>query len=335
MAVDSKMKRNRRFFAAFISVFLVVSCLLSEPIEALAAKPKTSLAYKYYTRGTELALHKKWEDALKQFQSAIDLNPAFVTSYIEYARTAVMMGKRQLGLQKLDAAIEITRSKEDKERIQRERENLSDIFYTNETFQQYQNGLNYLKLDRPRSALDALEKALRTEPDNLLVLTAYAKALKLEERPKDSMAALERALELNSSKREVRLDLAEASLGPTPERSLSLLQPLQGSIADERAVILKAQALSQLKRNREAIETVRVLYDKQPTALYASFWLGKLYAREPNGAWNARKYLMTFLRRSEPQALSWKDDLGSEARLLKGARGEAELLLANVNKSLE
>lgn len=303
--------------------------------QAVAAKPKASLAYQYYTRGTELASHKKWDDALKQFQSAIDLNPAFVTCYVEYARTAVMMGKRQLGLQKLDAAMEVARAKEDKERIQKERESLSDIFYTNDTFQQYQHGLNYLKLDRSRSALDALEKALKTEPDNLLVLTAYARALKQEERPKDAIAVLERALELNDSKREVRLDLAEANLGPTPERSLTLLQPLQGNVADERAVILKAQALSQLKRSREAIETVRMLYDKQPGSVYASLWLGKLYAQEPNGAWNARKFLMTFLRRTEAQALAWKDDAGPDARQLKSSRAEADQLLAKVNKSLE
>ncbi len=317
------------------NLLFALCCLGLMPGTSEAAKPKSSLAYQYYTKGTELASHKKWEEALKQFQSAIDLNPAFVTCYIEYARTAVMMGKRQQGLLKLDAAAEVARSKDDKDRIQKERESLSDIFYTNETFQQYQHGLNYLKLDRSRSALEALEKALKTEPDNLLVLAAYAKALKQEERSKDAIAVLERALELNGSKREVRLDLAEANLVPTPERSLSLLQPLQGNLSDERAVILRAQALSQLKRNREAIETVRQLYDKQPASLYASLWLGKLYSQELNGAWNARKYLMTFLRRTESQALAWKDDNSQEARQLKGARAEADQILAKVNKSLE
>lgn len=300
-----------------------------------AAKPKSSLAYQYYSRGVELASHKKWEEALKQFQSAMDLNPAFVTCYVEYARTAVMMGKRQAGLEKLDAAIDIARTTEEKERIQKERESLSDIFYTNETFQQYQNGLNYLRLDRSRSALDALERALKTEPDNLLVLTAYAKALKQEERPKEALAVLERALALNDSKREVRLDLAEAALVPEPERSLSLLVPLQGNLADERTVILQTQALVALKRIREAIETMRIFYDKQPGSTYASLWLGKLYAQEANGSWNARKYLMTFLRRTESQALLWKDDLSQEARQLKAARIEADQLLAKVNKSLE
>lgn len=318
-----------------VYLFLVSFFLVFFPDVTFAAKPKTSLAYQYYSRGVELTTHKKWSDALKQFQSAIDLNPAFVTSYIEFARTAVMMGKRQVGLEKLDAAMDVARTADEKTRIQKERESLSDIFYTNETFQQYQNGLNYLRLDRSRSAVDALEKALKTEPDNLLVLTAYARALKLEDRPKEALAALERALSLNDSKREVRLDLAEATLVPAPERSLSLLVPLQENQSDERAVILQAQALVALKRTREAIEAVRELYDKHPASTYASLWLGKLYAQEANGSWNARKYLMTFLRRTEAQSLALKDDLSQEARQLKTSRIEADLLLAKVNKSLE
>jgi len=314
-------------------ILVTFSVLL--PAHAAAAKPKTSLAYQYYSRGVELASHKKWDDALKQFQSAIDLNPAFITSYIEFARTAVMMGKRQLGLEKLDGALDAARTREDKERVQKERESLSDIFYTNETFQQYQNGLNYLRLDRSRSALDELEKALKTEPDNLLVLTAYAKALKQEERPKEALVVLERALALNDSKREVRLDLAEAALVPAPERSLSLLVPLQENLGDERAAILQTQALVALKRTREAIETMRNLYDRHPASNYASLWLGKLYAQEANGSWNARKYLMTFLRRTEIQSVAWKEDNSQEARQLRAARAEADQLLAKVNRSLE
>ncbi|MGZ3700574.1 MAG: hypothetical protein ACXWSD_02265, partial [Bdellovibrionota bacterium] len=171
-----------------------------------AAKPKSSLAYQYYSRGVELNSRKKREEALKQFQSAIDLNPSFVTSYIEFARTSVMLGRRQQGLEKLDAAMTVARTKEDRERVRKERSSLSEIFYTNETFQWYQNGLNFLKLDRAGSAVDALERAMRTEPDNILVLTAYAQALRHEDRVKDAVAALERAFKLNDGKREVRLE---------------------------------------------------------------------------------------------------------------------------------
>lgn len=302
---------------------------------AAAAKPKSSLAYQYYSRGVELSSRKKWDDALKQFQSAIDLNPSFVTSYIEYARTSVMLGHRQAGLEKLVAAMEIARTKADKERVQRERDSLSDIFYTNDTFQQYQNGLNYMRLERSGSAIDSFERALKTEPDNLLVLAAYGRALRLEERSKEALSVLERALSLNDSKRDVRLDLAEVALSQKPERTFELLQPLLVPEADERTVILKAQALASMKRSSEAIEALRELYDKQPSSVYAPYWLGKLYEKDSNGAWNARKYLMTFLRRTEPLLAEGKDDNSQEARQLKNARADATQILARVNSSLD
>ena len=312
-----------------------LALLLALNMNAHAAKGKSSLAYQYYSRGVELNSHKKREEALKQFQSAIDLNPSFVTSYLEYARTAVMLQKRQLGLQKLDAALGVARTAEDRERVRRERENLSEIFYTNETFQWYQNGLNFLKLDRAGSAVDALERAMHTEPDNILILTAYARALRQDDRLKDAVAALERALKLNDDKREVRLELAESSLTPNPERAHELLQDVTPAQQDERTVVLDAQALTALKRNREAIELLRAFYEKQPGSIYAPYWLGKLYERESNGSWNARKYLMTFIRRTEPQVQALKEESGAEARQLRAARAEADQILARVNRSLE
>ena len=305
------------------------------PWSAAAAKPKSSLAYQYYSRGVELNSRRKREEALKQFQTAIDLNPSFVTSYLEYARTSVMLGRRLQGLQKLDAALAASRTKEDRERVRRERESLSEIFYTNETFQWYQNGLNFLKLDRAGSAVDALERAMRTEPDNILVLAAYARALRQDDRLKDAVAALERALKLNDGKREVRLELAESSLKPDPERAHELLQDAATSQQDERSVVLDAQALAALKRNREAIELLRAFFEKQPGSVYAPFWLGKLYEREYNGSWNARKYLMTFLRRTDTQVQALKEENSAEARQLRFARAEADQILARVNQSLE
>jgi tetratricopeptide (TPR) repeat protein len=303
---------------------------------ARAAKPKSSLAYQYYSRGVELSGRQKWVDARKQFQAAIDLNPAYVLSYIEFARAAVMEGKRQAGLEKLAAAAVFAKSKEDKERLRHERENLSEIFYTNETFQQYQNGLNYLRLDRPGSAVEALERALKTESDNVLVLTAFARALRQEERNKEAIAVLERAFALNDGKTEVRVDLAEISLAATPEHALELLRPLRGRDTSERTAWVEAQALSALNRNREAIEVLRQAFEKNPGSLYAPLWLGRFYAQESTGAWNARKYLMTFQKRAESQrALLDKDNSSQEARQLKAARTEAEQILVRVNRSLE
>jgi tetratricopeptide (TPR) repeat protein len=299
------------------------------------ASAKSSLAYQNYTRGVELAAKKQWTEALQKFQSAIDLNPAYVASYIEWARAAVRLGRRREGLEKLSASLAFARTGEEKSKVEKERANLSEIFYTNETFQQYQDGLNYLRLEGSSSAVEALERALKTEPDNLLVLGAYADALRAEERQKDALAVLERAFALNESNREIRVELAQSSLGQNPERTLLLLKPLADEPEQEETTWLQAQALSALKRNKEAIELLRGAYERQPSWLYAPYWLGKLYALEANGGWNARKYLMTFLKRSEVLEEKEKIEATAEIRKLRAARAEAEAILARVNRSLE
>lgn len=301
-----------------------------------AVRSHPSLAYQHHARGVELASKKKWDEALAKFTQAIDLNPAYVASYVEFARTAVMAGRRKEGLKKLDAAFAFARSKEERERITRERDSLSDIFYTNDTFQLYQNGLNYLKLERAGSAIDALEKALKAEPDNVLVLSAYARTLRDQERGREAQEVLERALELNDGRPGVRAELAELMLAQKPERTLSLVKPLLDGdgMSDERTVWIYAQGLSASKRNRDAIEFLRAAYEKQPGWTYAPFWLGKLYASEAKGGWNARKYLMTFLRRTESATAS-SQETKPESVQLKAARTEAEALLARVNQSLE
>lgn len=314
---------------------LFIFLLASTPASAAKPRSQSTLAYQNYTRGVELASRKKWAEALEKFSSAIDLNPGYVASYVEYARTAVMNGNRTAGLQKLTAALEFARSREDRERINRERDSLSEIFYTNETFQLYQNGLNYLKLDRVSSAVEALESALKTEPDNVMVLTAYGRTLREQERQKEALEVLERAFALHDGKREVRLELAHLLLASKPERSLLLVKPLLDNVSEERLAYIHSQGLSATKRNREAIEFLRSSFEKQPGWTFAPLWLGKLYAQEPDGGWNARKYLMVFLRRTEVETQSANTENTPEALKIKTARAEAEAILARVNRALE
>lgn len=324
---------ERRFNLRFLLIISV--CFFSSGAQAAPAK-KNSLAYQHYTRGVEQSSKKKFEEALKSFQSAIDLNPAYVASYIEYARTAALLNRRKSALEKLTAALEFSKGREEREKVLAERDNLSEIFYTNATFQNYQNGLNYLRLERTGAAIDALERARKVEPDNLLILLAYAKALELEERTKEAQELLEAGFSLNDRNREIRLELSEIFLVKNPEKSIALLKPVLGNTSDERIPLLQARALSGTKRNKEAIDFLRERSDKQPDWLLSHFWLGKFYSAESDGGWNARKHLMTFLKRTEPLEINAKEDsLSPDQKDLKTLKIEAEGLLSRVNKSLK
>lgn len=320
-----------KFNINFIGITLFL--LLSLP--SWAATGKLSQAIQSYTKGVELAGKKKWQEALEAFEKSIELNSSYVASYVEFARTAVLSGKRTLGLEKLTEGLDSVRSKEGRDNLLKERDNLSEVFYTNETFQKFQSGLNHFKLDRSIAAIEALEAALKTEPDNLLILIAYAKALVKEQRFKDSMVILERAFFLNSNNREARFMLAEGSLEMSPERTIQLLRPLVSvDSIEEKEAILNARALSASKRNKEAIEFLKTQADKKPAWIFAQLWLGKLYSLESDESWNARKYLMTFQKRAE-SILNNNKLADEEKTLYRTSVDEAGIILNRVNELLE
>jgi tetratricopeptide (TPR) repeat protein len=131
------------------------------------------------------------------------------------------------------------------------------------------------------------------------------------------------------------MDLAESLIASSPERALQLLNPILEPL-DERVAWLQAQSLASLKKSKDAIEFLRASFEKNPGWPMAPFWLGRLYSLESDGAWNARKYLMTFLKRSEKAAdLEAPEAATPEIRKLRAARAEAEAILTRVNRSLE
>jgi tetratricopeptide (TPR) repeat protein len=296
-------------------------------IAARRAQPRETRdsAYQIYTRGVELAAKKKYADALEKFKQAIQMNSSFTASYIEAARALVLMNKRSEGLAMLDTALEHAKRMDERQRITDERTQLSELFYTNTTFQEYQNGLNFLRLERAGAAVTSFEKALTVEPDNVAILVAYAQALQLEEGLSASVRPLEQAYKINPEKKEMRLLLAEALLTSQHSRSLVLIKPLLKSKENsEQANILYARALAADGKLREGAEHLREYVDRNPGAQMGLFWVGKLYEKVPERKWIARKYLMTFLKREGP---------GST--LPKNIREEAESLLSRVNEDLQ
>jgi len=301
----------------------IIFALIFGFISMHAHGKRNTSAYELYSKGVELAGKKKYNESIEKLEKAIELNPTYLGSYLEIARSMVMLGKRTMAMERLDVAAKNIKRSEDRKKLSQERALLSELFYTNNTFQLYQNGLNFLLMERNAAAAESLEKALNVEPDNVAILLAYARSL-MDDNIKTSIKFLEKAFLLNPEKKEVRLILAELNLKNKPERSLELLRPsVLGKNASEPEVLVYVQALSLLEKNKQAIDILQEKMLGNMDWVESNFWLGKFYAQEAQGNWMARKYLMTFLKRTNAKNTH------------KGLKDQAESLLLRVNQALQ
>lgn len=305
-----------------MKLFFLSFFFLSQCVSGFAAT--TRIAPKSYTKGADLLAHKNYEAAQQKFLDSIRQSPGFIAAYIDYARAALLLKKRKDGLNKLEQALLLGVRKDERMHLQEERSSLAEIFFTNQTFQQYQNGLNFLQLERASAAIENFERALQTEPDNVAILTAYGEALIKDNNVSAGIKAYEQALALNPDKRAARLGLAEALGVSQAKRMQSLLEPIAlDPDVSERAALLYAKALVGLSKEKDAYEYLRIRAERNSDWVESLFWLGKNYSQNKEAAWLARKYLMMFLKRE-------REHSGLPANI----RDEARALLARVNDSL-
>lgn len=298
----------------FVAVFLAIAC--AGNIAIAARDSHRTDQEDPFARGTQLSASKKYEEAAVQYELAMQADPAFIPAYTESARAYVLSGKRKEGLKRLEIGLQAARRKSDIEKLKEQRKLLSEIFYTNSTFQKYQDGLNNMKGMKLRAAIESLEQALATEPDNVLIMVSYAKALQAVDDWKESASVLEQAFALNPDEKEARVLLATALHGTNPDRTLQLLKPVidDAKEATEAAVVPYAQALAKKGDLKNAIAVLQKDVDKHTERLKSLYWLGKFHSDIPESRWIARKHLQTFLKRTEhPGEFEELKDLQQEA----------------------
>lgn len=266
---------------------------------------------------------KDYAGAQGDFLEVIKAHPLLSSGYIGFARAAVLLKDRKAALEKLEQGLKLVVKKEERNKLQEERLNLSEVFFTNQSFQYYQNGLNFLLLERASAAVENLEKALALEPKNVAVLLAYARALAKDGNQASAITNLETTLSINADKAEAKLLLAELIMETQSKRALALMEPMAlAADANEKTALLYAKILSKLSHEGEALEYLKSRAERNGSWLESLFWLGKTYSQSKSGTWLARKYLMMFLKRE-------RDSSGLPAQ-----REEAKQLLDRVNDSL-
>lgn len=292
--------------------------------------------YQQYSRGVELAAQGKCKEAVEKFQGAIKLTPSFTSSYVDLARCQVLLGSRAAGLESLLLGIEKAKRDDDRQRLRKELASLSEVFYTNDVFQKYQSGLNYLRLSRFSAAAEELTAAQEKEPENMLVLLALAKSLKLDGRAARAKELLLQAVHWNPGKTEAVEDLSAMIWEEQPEQVLKLLEPLQkGKNSSELGLTFYALALTKMKRSKEGLELLRNAVEDNNNWVQSAYWLGKAFSEEANGNWMARKYLMTFQRRVDGVFQNQKNLFPYELEEFKALKKQADALLVRVNQALQ
>lgn len=291
--------------------------------------------------GMKLVRERSYAEAVEMLEAAVAEDPHFITAHLELARSLVMSGRRLDGLNRLAKAQRLAKSTSDQRRIRHQRDLLAGIFYTNETFQHYQDGLNLMRDRKTRGATQSFEKALAKEPDNAQILTAYGDALLSLDDRNQSVKLLERAHSILPERNDVRISLANGLLNKDPERAATLLRSLvSDSSAEESSVLTYVQALERIGKIRDAIAVLRRTTSEHRNRLQSVFWLGKYYSLQPEGAWMARRYLMIFLRRLEgadeeiPTAAQSGAAAKKRAALMDGLRRQAKSLLERINADL-
>ena len=286
-----------------------------------------SQANHFFLAGAKFLKEKEYSDAIKEFEKAAKQNPKHLDTYLEWARGLVLSRKRKAGLEKLTQAMAIAKSLKDKRKIRRQYGIFSEIFYTNDVFQKYQDGLNLLKAKKLREALRNFEQSLAKEPFNALILLAYGQTLRGLDDWSASVKALEQVFILNPHKKELRFQLSLTLLNRRPKQSLKLMKPLlQSKNNREKDIILYARVLGRLGELHKAIELLEKNKAKRKAGIYTLYWLGKLYSQTTNGNWQARKYLTIFLR--QERRLPTKTDS------LTLLRKDGEKILSAVNDRL-
>ena len=311
-----------------------IACLISALLfsQLALASPKRDRGFEMddpFSRGKSFAAEKKFEEARVEFEKAIQEDPSFLNAYVESARASVMAGKRKDGLKRIDAALQIARKKNDISRLKEQRKLFAEIFFTNAAFQKFQDGLNLMQSMKLRAAIEAFEQALASEPENVQVMVAYARALQAVDDWKESVNVLEQAFSLNPDEKEARILLAKALLNVNQERTLQILKPLVANPAEaEEVFITYSHALAKSGEADKAIAVLQKDVDLHTDRIRSLFWLGKYQSDRAENRWIARKTLQTFLKRGEGS----DDDPANE---LRGLKQDARRILERINAELE
>lgn len=174
---------------------------------------------------------------------------------------------------------------------------ISRFFFTNQTFQVYQDGLNLMAGRKFGSARERLEKAFSAEPDNVEILTRLGQCGFLDGNPKAAVDYFRAARKLNPFAPEIRLWLGRSLFlqGKTQESLPELRAGFRGLPSSEYAPIWLAEAMQAAGQSISALRTLDHDSREHPFHLPTLLASARMRVQVPHpdaqALWAARKDL--------------------------------------------
>ncbi|MEK7399842.1 MAG: tetratricopeptide repeat protein [Candidatus Poribacteria bacterium] len=265
---------------------------------------KDSIISAYHTEAKALMEKRKWGEAAIVFRSILKEAPGSIDATMGLARSLVLSGRREESLAVLHQANGFERGNSKKVVVRRIRV-LSKLFLTSETFQTYQDGLNFLVARQYRNAISSFERALVHEPDNVEILTRIGQSQILDGDYDSAAERLKLAKRLNPFEPEIKLWLGRAmhQRGELNDGLAELKSARSELEESETAALWLADVFLSLGQKAAAIQILEEDVKKKPFHLLSLIGLARLRSRnnikDSQELWMARKTLQLALSRLE------------------------------------
>lgn len=163
-----------------------------EEITMIAYQSGSQKASHYFNFGNNYTELKKYDQAIKSYQKAIELDPQYSNAYCNLGYVYIILGQ----LMKIN---EPEQYEQEKDLYQKAAENLNKaIEFDRKNSQAYNNiGIALRKLKRYDEMLDNFQKAIDNNPDNFVAYINRGAILKKMGRNDEAMADYKKASELD------------------------------------------------------------------------------------------------------------------------------------------
>jgi tetratricopeptide (TPR) repeat protein len=249
-----------------------------------------------------LVAKKKWPEAVIMLRSIVQKDPRAIGAQVDLARALLYQGRREEALTVLGQAIQKTRG-EKRDWLTQQSRVFSRLFMTNATFQIYQEGLNFLMIQKYRQAREQFEKALTSESSNVEVLTRLGQAYLMDGDHDSAAEQLKIAERLDPYEPEIKLWLGRAMhLRGELNEGLDMLKLAYSEMkTSEIAPVWVADALEASGQTNQALQVLEDDTKNNPLHVMSLVNAAKLKAQSADQdaemLWAARKDFQNALSR--------------------------------------